>query len=137
MSAYPFLSDEWVAEARRIRAEHAGEGITVPTVVRMNQVITEVPFGEGTVQANLDTSSGELVMELGHLESPDVTVTLDYETAKAIFVEGTAQAGMQAFMAGKVRVDGDLAKLIAALQQVNPTAFQASEIQRRIQEITA
>lgn len=137
MSSYPFLSEAWITEARRIRAEHVGEGIPVPTVVRMNQVITGVPFGGGTVQANLDTSSGELVMELGHLEAPDVTVTLDYETAKAIFVEGTAQAGMQAFMAGKVRVDGDLAKLIAALQQVNPGAFQASEIQRRIQQITA
>ena len=137
MSTFPFLSEEWIAEARRIRAEHAGQGIAVPTVVRMNQVITDVPFNGGTVQANLDTSSGELVMELGHLEAPDVTVTLDYETAKAIFVEGTAQAGMQAFMAGKVRVDGDLAKLIAALQQVNPGAFQASEIQRRIQQITA
>ena len=137
MASYPFLSDDWITEARRIREAHAGRGIAVPTVVRMNQVITEVPFGHGTVQANLDTSSGELVMELGHLETADVTVTLDYETAKAIFVEGTAQAGMQAFMAGKVRVDGDLAKLIAALQQVNPTAFQASEVQRRIQEITA
>jgi putative sterol carrier protein len=137
VDTYPFLSDEWVAEARRIRAEHAGEGIPVPTVVRMNQIITEVPFGEGSMKANLDTTSGELVMELGHLESADVTVTLDYETAKAIFVEGTAQAGMQAFMAGKIRVDGDLAKLIAALQQVNPGAFQASAIQRRIQQITA
>jgi putative sterol carrier protein len=134
---YPFLSDEWIAEARRIREEYAGEGISVPLVVRMNQVITEVPFGEGSMKANLDTSSGELVMELGHLESADVTVTLDYETAKAIFVEGTAEAGMQAFMAGKVRVDGDLAKLIAALQQVSPGAFRASEVQRRIQAITA
>ena len=137
MTAYPFLSDEWISEARRIRAEHAGEGIPVPTVVRMNQVITEVPFGDGAVEANLDTSSGELVMELGHLADPDVTVTLDYDTAKAIFVEGTAQAGMQAFMSGKVRVEGDLAKLIASLQQVNPEAFRASEVQRRIQAITA
>jgi hypothetical protein len=134
---HPFLSDEWIVEARRIREDHAGEGIPVPTVVRMNQVITEVPFGDGSVEANLDTSSGELVMELGHLEDPDVTVTLDYETARAIFVEGTAQAGMQAFMAGKIRVDGDLAKLVAALQTVNPDAFEASEIQRRIKEITA
>ncbi len=134
---YPFLSDEWVEEGRRIRAEHAGGGIAVPSVVRMNQVITDVPFGEGTVAAHLDTSSGELVMELGHLENPDVTVTLDYGTARAIFVDGTAQAGMQAFMQGRIRVEGDLAKLVAALQQVNPDAFAASEVQRRIKEITA
>jgi putative sterol carrier protein len=134
---YPFLSDEWIEEARRIRTEHVGGGIAVPSVVRMNQVITDVPFDNAPVQAHLDTSSGELVMELGHLEDADVTVTLDYDTARAIFVDGTAQAGMQAFMAGKVRVEGDLAKLIATLQQVNPEAFDHSEVQRRIKEITA
>jgi putative sterol carrier protein len=133
---YLFLSDDWVTEARRIREQHAGGGIAVPSVVKLNQVITEVPFREEPVKAHLDTSSGELVMELGHVETPDVTITLDYETAKAIFVDGTAQAGMAAFMAGKIKVEGDLAKLIAALQQVNPSAFEASEVQRRIKEIT-
>ena len=134
---YPFLSDEWIAAARQIREDHVGGGIAVPSAVRMNQVITNVPFGESPVEAHLDTTSGELIMELGHVEGPDVTVTLEYDTARAIFVDGTAQAGMQAFMQGKIRVDGDLAKLIAALQQVNPTAFEASEVQRRIKEITA
>jgi putative sterol carrier protein len=134
---YPFLSDEWIAEARKIREEFAGQGIPVPASVRMNQVITEVPFDEDSVKAHLDTSSGELVMELGHVEDPDVTVTLEYDTARAIFVDGTAQAGMQAFMQGKIKVEGDLAKLIASLQQVNPDAFAASEVQRRIKEITA
>ncbi len=84
----------------------------------------------------MDTSSGELVMELGHVEEPDVTLTLDYLTARAIFVDGTAQAAMAAFMQGKVRVEGDLAKLLATLQQVSPGAFDASEVQRRIKEIT-
>jgi hypothetical protein len=131
------LSEEWIAEARRIREENAGGGIAVPAAVRMNQNITDVPFGGGKVDAHLDTNSGELIMELGHVENPDVTVTLDYDTARAIFVDGTAQAGMQAFMQGKIKVEGDLAKLIAALQQVSPAAFDASVIQRRIKEITA
>ncbi len=134
---YPFLSDDWITAARQIREEHAGGGIAVPAVVRMNQVITDVPFGESPVRAHLDTTSGELVMDLGHLDQPDVTVTLEYQTARAIFVDGTAQAGMQAFMQGKIRVEGDLAKLIAALQQVNPASFEANDVQRRIKEITA
>ena len=138
MSApYPFLSDDWIAAARAIREEFKGEGISVPAVVRINQVITDVPFTEEPVKAHMDTSSGELVMELGHVEEPDVTLTLDYETARAIFVDGTAQAAMAAFMQGKVRVEGDLAKLVATLQQVSPGAFDASEVQRRIKEITA
>ncbi len=142
MPTYPFLSDEWIAEARKIRAEFApperdADAPPPATSVRMNQVITDVPFGEGKLDAHLDTTSGVLEMETGHLENPDVTVTLDYETAKAIFVEGTAEAGMQAFMAGKIRVVGDFAKLVASLQQVSPGAFDASEVQRRIKAITA
>lgn len=135
MPTYAFLSEEWIIEARKIRAEH-GSGPEIPAAVRMNQVITEVPFAEDDVTAHLDTSSGYLAMELGHLDDADVTVTLEYETAKAIFVDGTPQAAMQAFMAGRIRVDGDMAKLLAALQGVSPTAFGASDVQRRIQEIT-
>lgn len=134
---HPFLSDDWIAEARRIREEHSGGGIAVPGEVKMNQVITDAPFGDGPIHAHLDTSSGQLVMEIGHVESPDVTVTLDYDTARAIFVNGTPEAGMSAFMQGKVKVEGDLAKLIATLQQISPGAFDASEVQRRIKAITA
>ena len=61
-------------------------------------------------------------------------MTLDYATAKAIFVEGNPQAGMQAFMAGKVKVQGDMSKLMA-MQQTTPDPV-AAEIQKRIQEIT-
>ena len=140
MPSYPFLSDEWIAEARKIRAEvpvpPAGE--VPPATVRMNQVITDVPFGSGRLDAHLDTSSGTLEMETGHLENPDVTVTLDYDTAKAIFVDGTLEAGMKAFMDGKVRVQGDMAKLIAALQQLAPPEPDAvNQAQARIRDITA
>lgn len=139
MPSYPFLSDEWIAEARKIRAEVADpQAAAAPTSVRMNQVITDVPFGGGRLDAHLDTSSGTLEMETGHLEGPDVTVTLDYETAKAIFVDGTLEAGMKAFMDGKVRVQGDMAKLISALQQVAPPDPAAvNQAQARIREITA
>ncbi|MGI9021954.1 MAG: SCP2 sterol-binding domain-containing protein [Acidimicrobiales bacterium] len=138
MATYPFLSDDWITEARRIREELRDSEQTVPNPVRMNQVITDVPFGEGTIHAHLDTSDGGLDMDLGHLDVADVTVTLDYETAKAVFVDGTREAGMQAFMAGKVRVQGDLTKLIVALQeQASPLTPDAATIASRIKEITA
>ena len=141
MPTYLFLSDDWITEARKIRAEvpapPSGDE-PAANAVRMNQVITDVPFGSGNLDAHLDTSSGTLEMETGHLEHPDVTVTLDYETAKAIFVDGTLEAGMKAFMDGKVRVQGDMAKLIAALQQLSPPDPAAvDQAQRRIREITA
>jgi hypothetical protein len=134
---YPFLSDEWIAEARRIREELHDESQAVDNPVRINQVITEVPFGTGEIRSHIDTTSGVLEMELGHLEIADVSMTLDYQTAKAIFVDGTREAAMQAFMAGKVRVQGDLTKLIVAMQDQNaPLTPSAGELAQRIKAIT-
>ena len=139
MPTYPFLSDEWIAEARRIREEfRVAEPQLVDNPVRMNQVITDVPFGEGIIHSHLDSSSGAMDIDTGHLDAPDVTVTLDYETAKIIFVDGNFQAGMQAFMEGRVKVQGDLAKLIAVQQQQQTAPSpRAAEVQQRIKEITA
>ena len=131
---YKFLSDEWVAEAKKVREEFAGKGTPPAHAVRMNQIITDVPFGDGTINAYMDTSGGQLDMEIGHLENPDLTVTIDYDTAKAIFVEGNPQAGMQAFMAGKIKVQGDMTKLMA-MQSGTPDP-KAAEVAAKIKEIT-
>ena len=132
--AYAFLSDEWLEAAKKIREEYAGKAAAPAHAVRMNQIITDVPFGDGTINAHMDTSSGELEMDTGHIENPDLTVTLDYATAQAILVDGNPQAGMQAFMAGKIKVQGDMTKLMA-MQQGTPDPVQA-EIAAKIQEIT-
>ena len=133
--AHKFLSDEWLEAAKAIREEYAGKAAPPAHAVRMNQIITEVPFGEGTINAHMDTSGGDMVMDVGHLENPDLTVTLDYATAQAILVEGNPQAGMQAFMAGKIKVQGDMTKLMA-MQQGTPDPA-AAEIAAKIKEITA
>ncbi len=133
MPTYPFLSDEWIAEARRIREEHEG-ATNVPHTVKMNLVITEVPFGEGAIDAHLDTSEGGVRLDLGHIEIVDLKVTVDYVTAKSILVEGNPQAGMQAFMAGRIRVEGDMAKLMA-LQTVSPDPG-AAQVAQRLRDIT-
>ena len=138
MPKYAFLSDEWIAEARRIRADTGMDDEPVSAPVRVNQVITDVPFGEGSIAAHVDTTSGTLRLDVGHLDGADATITLDYDTAKALFVDGTPEAGLQAFMAGKITVQGDLAKLLAAVQQASPEAeSEAAELQQKIREITA
>lgn len=138
MGKFAFLSDDWVAAARKLRAEYEGKVPPAAVVVRMNQVITEVPFGEGKVLSHLDTSSGEPELDLGHLDAPDLTVTTDYATARAILIEGDAQAAMSAFLSGKIKVDGDITKLLALQQSgglgvADPTAV---ELARRLQEMT-
>lgn len=135
MATYPFLSEEWMAEAKKIRDEYAGKSAPIAQTMKMNQIITEVPFGDGTINAHMDSTSGEMEMELGHLEVAEVTITIDYATAKAIFVDGNPQAGMQAFMSGKIKVQGDMTKLMAMGQAAPDPA--AAEVAAKIKKITS
>jgi putative sterol carrier protein len=128
---YQFLTDEWIEAARKLRAESPAPA-TMPAPVKMNLTITDVPFGEGSVEAHMDTTSGELDLDLGHLDGSDVAATLDYETAKAMMVDSNPQAAMQAFMAGKIKLTGDMTKAMA--MQSGPAD---PELTKKIQEITA
>ncbi|HTX64007.1 MAG TPA: SCP2 sterol-binding domain-containing protein [Acidimicrobiales bacterium] len=131
---HPFLSDEWIEEAHAIRAELEDKSPTIAQSVRMNLVVTEIPFGQGELEAHMDTTAGELDIDKGHVEDADLKITLDYHTAKAILVDRNPQVGMQAFMAGKIRVEGDMAKLMAV--QAAPSGEHAEEMAERLRAIT-
>src|SRR3954451_7970980 len=132
---YQFLTQEWIDASRAIRDKYAAKSAKVSTSIRMNQVITDAPFGDGTVKTFLDTSSGDVVMELGELETPDLTVTTDYATAHKIFVELDQAAGMQAFMAGRIKVQGDMMKMMA-MQTGMPQDDAAKAAAQEIKDIT-
>jgi hypothetical protein len=136
MPTYPFLSEPWIEEARVIRAEAESQGATpnVEHSVRMNLVVTEVPFGSGSIDAHLDTSSGMAELDSGHIDPADLVVTVDYSTARSILVEGNMQVAMQAFMTGKIKVDGDVAKLID-LQSSSPGPG-AQTVAQKLRDIT-
>jgi putative sterol carrier protein len=101
----------------------------------MNLILTQSPLGDGTIDAHVDTSSGEVIVDTGHLEDPDLTVTVDYETAKAILVEDDAQAARQAFMSGRIKIEGDMTLLLA--MQNTPLDPAHQELAARVREITA
>jgi putative sterol carrier protein len=132
---YEFLTSEWIEAAKKIRDESDAPANPPAHTIRMNQVITDAPFSSDEIHVHMDTTDGELKMDQGHLENPDLTVTVDWETAKAIFVDQNPQAGMQAFMAGKVKVQGDMTKLMAMQQQAPDPNAQA--LADKIKEMTA
>ncbi|MBG7604058.1 MAG: SCP2 sterol-binding domain-containing protein [Actinobacteria bacterium] len=132
---YPFLSEEWMNEARSIRNKYADQVPDVAASIRINQVTTDVPFGDGTVHSYIDTSSGTLMMELGDLDEPDATITIDYDTAKAMFVDQDQAVAMQAFMSGKIVVQGDMMKMMA-LQTAMPTTEVSEKIAEEVRAIT-
>ena len=112
MPKYIFLSDEWFAEARRIVDT---QDVEIPSDARltMNLVVTEAPDG-GSQLLHIGTVDGSADWGPGHYDSADLTLTTDYVTARDIFVSGDPQTAMQAFMEGKVKLQGDLTRLMAA-----------------------
>jgi hypothetical protein len=137
VAAHPFLSDEWIDAARAIHAElrPADMPADAGLDLRVNVVVTAVPFGEGRIHGHLDAGDSALDIELGHLAEPQATVTLDYDTARALVVDGDSQALTRAFMTGKLTVEGDLARLLALVGR--PTPADAGDAADRIRAITA
>jgi putative sterol carrier protein len=132
---YDFLSAEWVQAAKDLREGFDGDAAPPAHSIKMNLVITEAPFTDDDIDAHMDTSGGDLQMDLGHMDEPELTVTVDYATAKAIFVDNNPQAGMQAFMAGKIKVQGDMTKLMAMQQQAPDP--DAQKMAQALADITA
>jgi hypothetical protein len=129
--SHQFLSESWIEAARDIRHRYSGDVPVIDVIVRINVVTTKVPFGDGTISAYIDTSNGSLEMELGSIEESDLTVTTDYETARKLFVEQDPTASMQAFMAGRIKVEGDITRLMVmqtSLPQTETTEAVAAEI---------
>jgi len=131
---YPFLSDEWIREAHAIYERH-GEHIGELLPARINQTVTDVPFGEGQLQAHVDTTSGTLELDLGHLDDAKVSITIDYDTARSLFVDQDPGAAMQAFLAGKIVVQGDMTELLKLQAALQMEALQGAG--EEIRAITA
>jgi putative sterol carrier protein len=114
-----FLSDEWIAalDAAATAAQDVpdapGDDIEVAQVV-------EHPDGEVAYRFCLE--GGRLRIRPGRGDRPTVTLRQDLATATAI-ARGERSA-QQAFMAGEVRVGGDLGALIEA--QGALTAYDAA-----------
>lgn len=137
MATYEFLSPEWIEAARELReAQAPSASPSAPGAsLRMNLTVDGVPSAPDGVAAHVDTSTGVVDIELGHLADADVKVTLDVATARAVLVDNDAEAAMAAFLAGKVRVEGDMTKLLA-FQSAPPSDAQLA-LASALREITA
>jgi hypothetical protein len=135
VTTFPFLSPEWVDAAKAIHDEYAARLAPPPVPMRANVVITDAPFDPSTITAHVDTSAGQLLLDLGALDDPEVTITVDYEVARALFVERNQTAAMEAFFSGRIVVDGDLTKVLAL--QAQPLDPVADEMAARIDALTA
>jgi len=133
--AHEFLSPGWIEAAQAVRSKYSCLAEQLTVSVRMNAVVTDTPFSGEPLEVRVDTTSGTLVMDLGALDEPDLTIITDYATARAIFVAQDQAAAMQAFMSGRIRVQGDMMKLMT-LQTQAPSDEIAREIADEINAFT-
>ena len=123
-----FLSQEWHDECRTM-AE--GQPERPGASARMQYVVTAAP--EGDVRYFWLLENGKLLESgLGDIEDPEITLTQSYEDAKAI-QKGELDANA-AFMQGRVKVAGNMAKLMSLLPITNSPEYK--QLQTEIREIT-
>jgi ribosomal protein S4E len=126
---YPFLSDEWFAEVDKLIA--AAGDLQIPDAMKTAKVNITVTSASGTTQLAMRDG----LFTRGHDPSFSTSLTVGEDIARKIFVEGDAAAGVQAFLEGKIQVDGDLATVVA-MQTVEPSEPQ-KKLTRQIAAITA
>lgn len=122
-----FLTDDWFANVEKLTAE-AGDLNLPPSLANLalNLVVTD---GEGTTEVALD--GGKIVK--GASANAKTTLTLDAETLRKVFLEFDMAAAMQAFMTGKIKVQGDMSQLMA-LQTAKPSEEQKSLFKKVLEQ---
>ena len=103
-----FLSKEW-ADEFNTRAAADNAAFKGKKATLMN-VIPDAPGGE--VRYVIRFGDDTATITLGDIADPEVTMSQSYETGAAI--NRGELDGQKAFMQGKVKVQGDMSKLMAA-----------------------
>lgn len=124
-----FMSGDWFAKVKELR-DAAGDVEVAPALADLVINIT-VETDDGSRELAL---AGGMIEE-GHQDDAPTTMILPADLAKRILIDGDQSAGMQGFMSGQIRVEGDMSKLMA-LQTAQPSDAQKA-LMSQIQEVTA
>ena len=123
-----FLSDAWFDEMEPLLAE-APEPPAAMKDLTINLVVTGGPDGD----RELHMKGGQF--ERGLADAAPTKLTVPYDTAKGMFIDGNQQAAMQAFMSGQIKVEGDMSKLMAMQGGGGPSPEQQA-FQEKLKAIT-
>lgn len=123
-----WLSQDWLDQSRKLaetQPERPGAS------ARMQYVVTGSPDGDVKYWWLLE--NGKLLdSQLGEMPDPEVTLTQTYEDAMKI-QKGELDANA-AFMQGRIKVTGNMAKLMSLLPLTNSPEYK--QLQTEIQAIT-
>ena len=124
-----YLSQEWLDEARKL-AE--GQPERPGASAKMQYVLTDAPGG-GDLKYYWVLENGKLVeSKLGELPDVDFTMTLSYDDSVKV-QQGELDANA-AFMQGRMKVTGNMGKLMQLMPLTNSPEYKA--LQEEIRGIT-
>lgn len=125
-----FLSPEWFSKVSELTA--AAGDLNVPAGLAnlvLNVTVNDAPGGK----VELAINGGKF--EQGHNASAPTKLILSADLLRRIFLEGDASAGMQGFMTGQLKVEGDMSKIMA-MQSARPSE-QMKALFKQVLEATA
>jgi predicted lipid carrier protein YhbT len=123
-----WLTQEWLDETKKMAD---GQPERPGASAKMQYVVSGGPDGE--VKYFWVLENGKLLeSKLGELPEAEVTMTMTYDDAMKI-QKGELDANA-AFMQGRIKVSGNMAKLMALMPLTNAPEYKA--LQKEIQEIT-
>jgi predicted lipid carrier protein YhbT len=123
-----WLSQEWLDETKKMAD---GQPERPGASAKMQYVVTGGP--EGDIKYYWVLENGKLKeSNVGDLADAEVTMTQTYEDAMKI-QKGELDANA-AFMQGRIKVSGNMAKLMALMPLTNAPEYK--DLQKQIQEIT-
>jgi putative sterol carrier protein len=120
-----FLTEGWAQDVTKALNNHEGFKNAIGAADLGIQFTTE-ETPDGDVDYYLRSSGGSTNVAVGTLDDPDVTVKQSYDTAVAI---SKGELNTQtAFMTGKLKVSGNLAKLMMHQSAVQQWAAAVAEL---------
>ena len=106
--AVKFLSEEWAQEVKgALQGNDQIKTAAGSMTARVQQVITN---SDGETRYWFTMEGGQVALGMGDIDNPDATITQDYDTAAAL--SKGELTGTAAYMSGKLKVSGDLMKLM-------------------------
>jgi putative sterol carrier protein len=106
--AVKFLSEEWAQQVNEAINQNEGFKNAAGSQSAKLQQVVNTPEGETKYYFKLE--NGQAEVGLGELSDAEATITQDYDTAVAL--SKSELTGTAAYMSGKLKVSGDLMKLM-------------------------
>lgn len=120
-----FLTEEWANDVSAALNSHDGFKNAIGAAELGIQFNTE-EAPDGDIDYYLKSSGGTSNLALGSIDDPDVIVKQTYDTAAAI---SKGELNTQtAFMTGKLKVSGNLAKLMMHQNAIQQWASAVSDL---------